>query len=191
MTKRDADFQKGKFNREKIVSYVNLFLENEGVKLSRVQECLKIMEAHEKSKNATLNNMLIPSSFMKAMGLDYIITSKNRPSFGPRVAFLIKSKGGGIFRKVPKEYKLDKEGYLKVLQSFNYYFIIVDLEKMTFSLPISINIAIKYWKYEMQISKGNTNRLQFYGAVSSIDLLPANFPTFSGSLVDNLILLSK
>lgn len=190
MTKIEKDFELGRERRETAAKYLNNFLKNHGVILRPIHDCLKLMKIHEKVANATTKNMLQPAAFESAMGLDYMLTSNNRIISDIRFAILIKNSQG-IYRKIPKEYKDDVSGYLKLLQAYNYYFLLVNIEKMTFSHPISIETAIKYWSYTLCQSKGNTNRLQFHGPVSTIDTIDPNLPTFEGSVIENIIKLRK
>lgn len=190
MNKPTADFLKGKQNRVTGVDYLNSFLEHRGACIHRRQEILKPMIGWEKPKNAISINMLQKASGDHAMGLDYMLTSKNRLEIGTPIVFIIKNKGG-IYRKVPREFKNDPDMYMKTLMLMNYYIIVVDLKRMAFSYPIPISTAYHNWTWKMQTSKGNRNRLQFYGPVSSIETVPPEFPSLEGTVLDKLIELAN
>ena len=186
LNKRDVDFQTGKLKREKTASDLNKHLKfhRMGIHFERNQPLLKTMSISEKNKNNILQNYLVPAPFEKAMTLHYSLVKGKR-----KIPFIFCYKdGGGFYLKLPKEYKGDPDGYLKLLGAFLYHVIIVEEGKEDrYSQVIPISIIRKHWKYGMLTSKGNTNRLTFYGSISKIVYLkPDEELLFSASLLQSL-----
>ena len=166
MTKRDSDFNKGKFSRESTAIHLNSYIEEHGLIFERNHDYLKTMHVSEKVKHNNLKDGILPAPFEKAMYLHYVLTNKNTLNRIPFI-FMYKSSGG-FYLKVVKEYKESPKDYLKLLIQFNYHVLVVDEQKNKYSSPIPFNTIATHWHCAMATSKGNRNRLQFYGSVKSV-----------------------
>lgn len=176
------DFIKGKNNREKWIVKLNKELELDGYRLIRKHDHLKTMKIHEKVKQNKLPNRIQEAPFHNAMGLYYELSRKERKK---RVPIILLQKT--IYVKTPSEYISDWEAYLQILSDFGYYIILVNALGGLFSLPISIDIFRKYWKPKKMESKGNRNRIQFYGKVSTINYFkPTQKNVFGESVISEL-----
>lgn len=171
--KRDRDFSKGKVRREHSAKDLNFYLEkhNTGLRFLRRHDYLKTMHISEKVKNNEIRKYITPTAFHEAMALHYILTNKNKLNNIPFIFMYWSKSGGGFYLKVPKEYKQDPKGYLQILTELNYHVIIINEPSEKYSQPVKLQTICKYWKYKMSKSKGNQNRLQFYGSLKTITYL--------------------
>jgi hypothetical protein len=80
MTKRENDFHVGKVRRDATSADLNLVLEmhNTGMRFERKQSYLKTMGVVELTKNNTVKNSLIQSTYGKAMYIHYVLTKKKQ-----------------------------------------------------------------------------------------------------------------
>ena len=174
LNKRDADFQTGKLKREKTAEVLNKYFAVHKIDLlfERNQPLLKTMSIAEKNKNNVLQNYIIPAPFEKAMTLHYSLVRGKR-----KIPFIFCYKdSSGFYLKLPKEYKEDPDGYLKLLEAFKYNVLIVDEGEGEFKLTglykfsqiIPMDLIRKYWVHKISTSKGNTNRLKFYGSMKDV-----------------------
>ena len=188
--KRDLDFNKGKFRREHTACDLNKYLEelNTGLRFERMHAYLKTMHISEKVKNNKLKNYLQKTTISKAMALHYVLTKENKLNKIPFI-FMYRD-GGGFYLKIPKEYKEDVETYLKILTELDYHFIIIDKKKYSYPTPLK-TICNKPWNHKMSESKGNKNRLQFYGKLSKIIYRHPEERDLQGTIIERLDELIK
>lgn len=187
----NSDFNKGKKDREEISDYLNSFF-SDGYKLVRIHSHLKTMTIQEKRKNNKLPNRLIPSGITRAMGLDYFLTKNN--SKIPIRFMIVDGRKGMIYMKLPSEYKNDWKKWLNICKNLDYHFVIVDKKKMIFHPPIHINTFMKNWTPTKMESKGNKNRLNFSGDLSTVLQYlshPKHSDLFGNSVIKSLENLIK
>lgn len=168
--KRLRDFYKGKERRERAANYINRYLEKRDspIRVKRIHPFLKTMKLPELTKNNLLKNQIIETSFRSSISLHYIVTNILNGKRFP-VIFIFDT-GSGIYIKTTKEGKNSPETYLDALQALNYHIIVVDHKNWTYSRAISLEELRQHWRYKLASSKGNTNRIQFYGDFSKIVL---------------------
>ena len=182
--KRDASFNKARKRREISIAILNDHLEkaNTGMRFIRKHDNLKTMTTAERVRHNTLNNYMSEVPFTSAMALYYILTKEHRKK---QVPFIFLYKNGGVYLKIPKEYKETVQEYLQLLTHYNYHILMIDETTQTYSFPVSIStLCTPPWKHTMSTSKGNTNRLQFYGQIVSFRSLDCK--DLQGTIIDEL-----
>lgn len=92
----------------------------------------------------------------------------------------------GCYMKLPNKWISKYRSYMEMLDKKGFHFLLV--RDKQYSFPVPISIAMKHWAPAMATSKGNENRLQFYGSVSKIiyhDLKQKDL--FGSSVIESLI----
>jgi hypothetical protein len=145
------------------------------------------MKPSEVMDNYTLKNRISATEFASAMGLDYEFICNTSNKTIPII--ILYPKVSGLYLKVPTSYKKKPEEYLSLLKDFNYHFLLCEKKDNDYLFAlVHLEQVIKFWKYSMATSKGNTNRLQFYGQASKIQCSPLmQAGLISDSVYENLI----
>lgn len=161
-SKRDVDFEKAVAIRKETARHLNLFLTKEKTDLyfSRLSKHPIRMNIAEKNKNNKLQNRIQEAPKKKSMGLYYALKYKDNKYPGQINFIFAYSDQGSFYLKLPKEYRNDPGGYVKLLAELNWYVLVID--GRTYSSPISMQLVEQFWKRAISKSKGNKNRLQFY-----------------------------
>jgi len=179
--KRDNDLCIAKDNREDWANTLNKYL-GEDYRLIRKHDYVKVMPINEKVGNNKLPNRIEAASFLKAMGLYYELSKKERTE-RTLIIFLQKT----IYVKTSSEFINNWKAYLHILECFNAHIIMVSKSGERFSFPIPINIFTKHWRPEKLESKGNKNRIQFHGPVHDMRLVPPTLKNiFQQSVISEL-----
>lgn len=167
-SKRDLDFEKAVEIRKDTAKHLNFFLTKEKTNLyfSRLSKHPIRMNIAEKNKNNTLQNRIKEAPKKKSMGLYYALKYKDSKHPGEVNFIFAYNDQGTFYLKLPKEYRSDPSGYVKLLADLNWYVLVID--GRTYSSPISMHIVSQFWRRGVSKSKGNKNRLQFYIPLSKI-----------------------
>jgi len=190
--KRTRDFYEGQIKRELEVNYLNnkFFEKAIGCSFYRFHHVLKAMNTNEKAENNILNNYIGAELGGTGMALHYRL---RKIGVEKEIPFIFAYEdSGGVFLKLPSEFKPIPQAYLDLLVISDYHLLIVGKKstetKRLYSRPISFKDIVnqpRVWKWQMGESKGNTNRLQFYGTLSAIKY---SDPT-EGNLIDPPLLI--
>ena len=186
--KREDDFKKALKELKKAIKYISTLLPQR-YSISFVhQEHIKLSPAELKKYNSFFNRFKASD---KSVGLEVQFID-NHTGNSVQLRFAYKN-GGGFYLKMPSEFTSVWRLYLGFLRVLGYYVIIVEPGKddsYTFSLPTSLAIYIDHWNPEKQNSKGNRNRIQFHGPLSSVVCMhPYEKNLFGESVITNLIKL--
>jgi len=186
MNKWKTDFHTGKQRRTQATRQLNSHLTN--TTLVRRHEHLKTMRIGEKVKNNTVKNRTEQVIFLKAMGLDYLLT--NKPIEMP---VLIRfSDDPGFYIKVPSEFCNNTQQINKYLQSIQHYQVLFVQKKRgiiydRYYGPVSLSCIIQNCRYYLSNMKGNKNRLQFrYNPVKQVYIQPEERTLFSKNLINRV-----
>jgi hypothetical protein len=192
--KRTRDFYEGMMKREKDAEYLNDYLYKHHIYLQfkRFHPDLKAMNTNEKVKNNISENYLKDKGDREGMSLHYQLRNLINHKAIPFI--FAYEDSGGVYLKLPKDYKEAPALYLNLLADNNYHILIVGKESIlshrVYSRIISFKDILKnpqVWQWGMGTSKGNTNRLQFFGSMSSIKYKHPEEPSlFEGSLIEEL-----
>jgi hypothetical protein len=152
----------------------------------RQEDWEKAQEKRDETANDLNFYLLISGLSFKRVDdtIHYQLNSKN----GKNIPFIFMYKdSGGFYLKVPKEFLDNPVTYLDHLIKENYYSIIVDGENREYTVPISFMTIKKYWKWKMETSEGNKNRMQFRSLIGRMTYRrPLEGSAFSPCLVDEL-----
>jgi len=173
--KRTRDFYEGQIKREQEAFYLNdlFFKMRIPCQFSRFHHVLKAMNTNKKVENNILNNYVGTELGGTGMSLHYRL---KKIGTDQEIPFIFAYEGsGGIYLKLPSEFKTLPQAYLDLLAFSNYHILVVSKDSTEsvrlYSRAIAIQDIIdrpRIWKWKMGTSKGNTNRLQFYGALSLV-----------------------
>ncbi len=186
MNKWKTDFYTGKQRRTQATNQLNMHLTD--TLLIRRHEHLKTMRINEKVKNNNHKNRTEQVVFLRAMGLDYLLT--NKPTEMP---VLIRfSDDSGFYIKVPSEccdniYKINK--YLETIQHYQVLFVQRKngIIRDRYYGPVSLGSIILNCQYYLSSTKGNKNRLQFsYNPTKQVYMQPEEQTLFSENLVKRI-----
>jgi len=185
-----ADFQTGKNRRSEVVINLNLYLGKpvSGLQIVRVHELLKTMRIHEKVKNNTLINRKEQSTFLSAMGLDYLVIGK-KGEFPLMIRF---SDDPGFYIKVPSDYCSSPSKVKQFLRKIEHYYVLFVLKAgdkiyERYCGPMELRNITALCRYHLSETKGNRNRLQFnYNPSKLAYLAPEESSMFSKSLIERL-----
>ena len=184
MNKWKTDFQTGKKRRTQATNQLNSHLTD--TSLIRRHEHLKTMRIGEKVKNNNSKNRSEKVNFLRAMGLDYLLT--NKPVEMP---VLIRfSDDPGFYIKVPSEYCKNTQQINKYLESIQHYQILFVQKKNgvvydRYYGPVSLSCLIENCKYYLSCTKGNKNRLQFrYNPTKQVYIQPEEQTLFAENLIN-------
>ena len=192
--KRTRDFYEGQIKREQEASYLNnLFWKNGiDIQFSRFHHVLKAMNTNVKVKNNVLKNYIGTESKGTGMALYYQLKKFECEKVIPFI--FAYEDSGGVYLKLPSEFKPIPQSYLDLLVLSDYHLLIVGKasteDYRLYSRPISFKDIInqpRIWKWQMATSKGNTNRLQFYGSLSTVKYYhPTENTLFDPPLLEQL-----
>ena len=192
--KRTRDFYEGQIKRQQEASYLNNLFFEQGIplKFERFHHTLKAMNTNVKVENNILNNYIGTEVGGTGMSLHYRLKKAGSKEEVPFI--FAYEDSGGVYLKLPKEFKPIPQAYLDLLVSSNYHILIVGKASTEsyriYSRVISFKDIVnqpRVWKWQMATSKGNTNRLQFYGSLSTIKYLhPTENTLFDPPLLDQL-----
>lgn len=182
MGKRDADFESGKDDRERIVSSLNYYANkgNFGFAFYRLNKRPTRMNIAQKNKNNVTGNRIKEAPYKRAMGLYYCLRWKGDRQGAINFIFIIK-ENGTMYLKLPNEYKENPDGYIELLKLLDFYVLVAEKETNRVSYPISMHTVIT-WPHKKSETKGNLNRLQFF---INIDTIECRHPESHAGLITN------